>query len=277
MGGLLRDARRLELVDLGSVSRPIERSNHAMTADTPPTKPNPDPDHVVTDELPALTPMGAAAEFIALQLASGDLTHEDLARIVWAYQRANGLVPDGKPGPITRATLARQKTMAKCYPLRVLPDLRRPEITSGFRSRDRPDHDGVDLFYRYVAGRDAPIKVGDGFATRGLDGKPKWFIPEGELAIAAAGGLVSAAEKSPTGWRVWVNHDDGYRTGYFHLRNLRVRAGQHVPLGAPLGEVGDNPRDIDARHLHFEVSPIDRYAPIDPERWLVGATYFVGS
>lgn len=217
-----------------------------------------------------------AAEYLAAQLAEGHLTHEDLARIVFEYQKVYGLVPDGKPGPTTLATLLRMGLMPKVYPLRVLSDLRRPVITSGFRTPSRPDHDGVDLFYRYDPTKDPPSKVGDGAATRGADGKPKWWIPPNERAIAAAAGRVSLAGDSPTGHRVWIEHGDGYRTGYFHLRSLLVTVGQNVTIATPLGECGDNPRDIDARHLHFEVSPIERYDPIDPERWLVGATYHVG-
>jgi hypothetical protein len=37
----------------------------------------------------------------------------------------------------------------------------------------------------------------------------------------------------------------------------------------PLGLVGDNPADHDARHLHFELSPTATYSPIDPTPFLV--------
>lgn len=167
--------------------------------------------------------------------------------------------------------------IGKVYPLPVLADLRKPIITSAFHAKNpsRPKHNGCDFFYRWKES-DGPVKLGDGGATRdqARPGKPKWFIPKGLRAIAAAPGIVQLASDSPTGWRVWVKHADGMRTGYFHLRGIAVRIGQEVAIGTQLGEVGDNPKDIDAQHLHFEVSPVHRYAPIDPEEWLVGATYW---
>jgi murein DD-endopeptidase MepM/ murein hydrolase activator NlpD len=174
--------------------------------------------------------------------------------------------------------------IAKVYPLPVLPDLRRPYITSGFKGRNpsRPNHDGCDLFYRWMATLDPMVKLGDGGATRDprKPGDPKWFIPRaphrfGDIpAIASAPGVVTLAGPTPTGIRAWVQHADGFRSGYFHLRDLYVKPGQAVTLGTPLGLPGDNPRDKDAAHLHFEVSPVDRYEPIDPEVWLEGATFY---
>ncbi len=112
--------------------------------------------------------------------------------------------------------------------------------------------------------------MGDhGAAGKKSDGSPKWVVPTGTLAIAAAAGVVQLAGDSATGHRVWVDHGNGYRTGYFHLLDLRVVVGARVVAGAALGLVGDNPADNDGRHLHFEVSPIDRYAPLDPEPFLL--------
>ncbi len=165
-------------------------------------------------------------------------------------------------------------TAPRVYPLPVLPDGRKAQITSAFRTSARPNHDGCDLFYRWQPS-DGMVKLGDGGATRDpqLVGKPRWFIPAGLCAIAAQAGVVQLAGSSPTGYRVWVDHGDGWRTGYFHLRDVRVLVGQRVELGDELGEVGDNPADVDAEHLHFEVSPVDRYEPMDPAVWLRGATW----
>lgn len=166
--------------------------------------------------------------------------------------------------------------MRKVYPLPLLADMRRPYITSQFRTRNpsRPTHNGCDLFYRWRS-TDGPVRIGDGGATRDpKTGDPRWWIPDGTCAIAAADGVVQLVGDSPTGWRVWLAHADGTRTGYFHLRYALVIRGQEVSIGRALGEVGDNPRAHDAEHLHFEVSPHGRYAPMDPEEWLAGATYF---
>jgi murein DD-endopeptidase MepM/ murein hydrolase activator NlpD len=225
-----------------------------------------------------------AADFVAQCLANKELTAEHIVLLTRAWQAAHGLADDGKPGKLTVAALEqelrklRKQPIVKAYPLRELPDGRRPQITSGFYTNNpsRPTHKGVDLFYPYNPKTDPPVKVGDGGATRDAAGKPKWFIPDKECARAAADGVVTMAGRIATGFRVTIEHLDGNETIYCHLRDVRVAVGQSVALGTPLGEVGDNPIDVDAEHLHFEVSPAGVYQPFDPAIWLQGAAYFVG-
>jgi murein DD-endopeptidase MepM/ murein hydrolase activator NlpD len=218
------------------------------------------------------------ARYIQNRLDAGALTLDDIALLTEAYQAHVGILVDGMPGPETLARLRGlppAPAMRKVWPLPLLADLRKPQITSGFGPRGGKPHNGADMFYRWQAG-DGPVKVGDGGAARDWslpDAPPKWFIPPGTNAIAAAGGRVQLASSSPTGHRVWIEHPDGTRTGYFHLAALHVRIGQVVGAGHRLGPVGDNPSDVDATHLHFEVSPIDTYDPRDPAEWLEGATY----
>jgi murein DD-endopeptidase MepM/ murein hydrolase activator NlpD len=218
--------------------------------------------------------VSAAAEYNAEQLAERELTPELVTWLVRQFQVGAGLGLDGWAGPKTIAAI---KTAMRFLhsPLPTLADGRAAQVTSSFGLR--PDgkggeqqHDGVDLFYSWRAG-DRPDWVGDGGAATKLpSGQPKWGIPDGTMAIAAADGVVGIANGSPSGWRCWIHHSNGLRSGYFHLRNLVVRTGQAVSRGAQLGIVGDNPRDTDARHLHFEVSPIERYEPLDPALYLVG-------
>lgn len=223
-----------------------------------------------------------AVSYVENQLAKHELNAEHIVLLVRAWQEKYDLSNDGKPGKMTIASIEQElrklkgATIAKAFPLRVLPDGRKPHITSGFHTNNpsRPKHNGIDFFYLYDATKDGPVKLGDGGATRGPDGKAKWFIPSGEAARAAADGVVTRASRIATGFRVSVEHLDGNETIYCHLRDLQVQVGQAVALGTPLGEVGDNPIDIDAEHLHFEVSPANEYKPFDPEVWLKGATYF---
>lgn len=225
--------------------------------------------------------LNEAELYVHKQIAAGKLTDRHIAAAVISFQREHALEVDGKPGPHTIAMLdaaVRQlgpQQVEKFYPLPVLPDGRKPQITSRFHTRnpDRPSHKGCDFFYRYDAAKDPPVKMGDGGATRGPDGKPKWFIPDKLDAIAAADGKVVRASHIATGFRVAIEHADGFETIYVHLRNIKVQVGQDVLAGAKVGEVGDNPIDTDAEHLHFEVSPAGRYAPVDPEEWLDGAMY----
>lgn len=158
------------------------------------------------------------------------------------------------------------------YPLEALPDGREPTITSRhfLNNKERKNHNGVDFFYRWRAG-DAAMKIGDGGRTK------NWINPIGTMAIAAADGIVTLAGPSATGHRVWIQHAGGLYTGYFHLLDLwpDVRPGAVVHGGDIIGRVGDNPKDNDARHLHFEVyqGDLGKYprGTIDPERFLRGA------
>jgi murein DD-endopeptidase MepM/ murein hydrolase activator NlpD len=53
------------------------------------------------------------------------------------------------------------------------------------------------------------------------------------------------------------------------LLGVQVSVGQVVKTGDSIGPVGDNPKDGDARHLHFELSPVSHYAPVNPEPFLL--------
>jgi len=220
--------------------------------------------------------MTAADDYNASQITAGKLTTTHITALVKHWQASTaGLEVDGKAGPQTiasiEATLRPVPFLA--MPLPTLPDGRRPTITSRFKTHEpeRPTHDGVDLFYVWKPG-DKPDKVADGGAAgKNPDGTPRWGVPYGTLAIAAATGVVTKdTGPSKTGWRCWIDHGNGLRSGYFHMTELRVNVGQTVVAGQAVGVVGDNPDDKgDARHLHFEVSPVNNYSPLDPELFLI--------
>ncbi len=126
-------------------------------------------------------------------------------------------------------------------------------IWGGFRTRQNPNHDGVDL----GALRNQPV-------------------------VAAAAGTVVTAEcnastnncdvdGSPTvagcGWYVEVRHADNTVTRYCHLiRRPLVAIGQHIAAGQLIGNVGMS-GNASAPHLHFEVHngyPAVRANAIDP-------------
>lgn len=219
--------------------------------------------------------MTSAAEYNAAQIAAGKLGPAHVTELVRYWQHGHGLPQDGMAGPVTLASIA---TSARATatpppflrsPLPVLVDGRRAVITSGFRPADRTNHDGCDWFYPWRPG-DEPSFVGDhGGAGPNPHGPPRWVVPTGTMAIAAAPGVVTMAGDSATGHRVWIDHGNGYQTGYFHLLDLRVKRGDQVVSGTSLGLVGDNPADNDGRHLHFELSPTPGYSPIDPEPFLL--------
>jgi len=213
--------------------------------------------------------MTSAADYNAKQITTGQLTVDHITALVKHWQESTaGLVVDGKAGPKTIASIEEAMRPATAPflapPLPKLPGGRVAEVTSEFRPADRPDHDGIDMFYRWMPG-DKPDFVGDGgCAGRLSDGSPKWVVPYGTPAVAAAAGRVTEAGDSPTGHNVWIDHGNGWRTCCRHLTDLLVKVGDIVAVGNPLGRVGNNPKDNDANHLHFELSPTDRYAPTDP-------------
>lgn len=226
-----------------------------------------------------------AEEYVREELAAGRLTAAHIVELVEFFQERSDLYVDGRPGAKTRAAVDASKAVAGTEqttrspqstpflstPLPTLSGGRKPVITSSFKSVNpsRPNHNGVDWFYRWQEG-DEPAFVGDkGAATKLPSGKPKWGVPYLTFALAAASGTIQIASNSPTGYRCWIDHGNGWRTGYFHLMNLKVHAGEKVIRGQELGLVGDNPKDGDARHLHFELSPVDKYAPVNPEPFLM--------
>jgi len=216
----------------------------------------------------------SAEEFNRKQIAEGKLTDSMITKLVEAWQRGQlGLTVDGYAGENTLSSLSRGSEIEKFWPLACLEDGRKPQITSGFYTENpsRSTHHGVDLFFKWLDS-DPDVPTGDGGAIK-KNGKRRWWYPPGTVAIAAADGVVQASDDTGTGHRVWVDHGNGERTGYFHGSKLLVAKGDVVLAGTPLIVVGDNPKGHDAKHLHFEVSPVDKYAPKNPRTWLTGASF----
>jgi len=71
---------------------------------------------------------------------------------------------------------------------------------------------------------------------------------------AADGGTVSATGWDSTGYgyRVVINHGNGYSTTYNHLSSIAVRTGQQVGKGTLVGGMGSTGRSSGS-HLHFEI------------------------
>lgn len=215
-----------------------------------------------------------AAEYNANQYSADELTDNMLVELVEFWQRKHSLAVDGYAGPNTLASIQNEVgDLEKFYPLRLLSDGRQAVLTSGFHTENpsRPTHKGADFFLPWEDG-DPEVPIGDGGAVA-KNGVRRWWIPEGTHAVSAASGIIQKAGPTKTGYRVWVDHKNGERTGYFHLENCLVEVGQSVQAGFALGLVSDNPTGHDGKHLHFEVSPSDRYAPKNPRLWLKGATY----
>jgi murein DD-endopeptidase MepM/ murein hydrolase activator NlpD len=226
-------------------------------------------------------------EFNSSQFQKGILKPAHLTLLVESWQRHHGLAVDGYAGENTVGSLEDElfkRTPLRVHPLIVMPDGRKPIISSVFWT-ENPDrngvngkrHNGVDFVYRWLD-TDPAVPVGDGGAVE-VNGKRRYWIPDLDAfpharhALSAAAGEVRQLGEIATGWRMWILHTDGTRSGYFHLAKVFVQDRQVVAMGQPLGVVGHNPDAHDALHLHFEVSPIARYAPMNPRTWLERAGY----
>lgn len=126
-------------------------------------------------------------------------------------------------------------------------------LVSGFRTGDRPDHDGVDL-----------------------------SGPRGTTIRAAAAGTVTTVlcnastnncdvDGSPSvrgcGWYLEIHHQGGILTRYCHLQQRpTVSVGEKVVAGQPIGQEGSS-GNSSGPHLHFEVhlnSDTSSAGAIDP-------------
>jgi murein DD-endopeptidase MepM/ murein hydrolase activator NlpD len=111
----------------------------------------------------------------------------------------------------------------------------------------------------------SPFAPADGFGPRGnrfhtgLD----YAAPAGAPVLAAGAGRVARVGPIAGGWGrvVVIDHGRGVTTWYAHLSVARVRVGQRVLAGLPIGLVGASGR-ASGPHLHFEVRV--RGAAIDP-------------
>jgi murein DD-endopeptidase MepM/ murein hydrolase activator NlpD len=112
-------------------------------------------------------------------------------------------------------------------------------VGSGFRTVDRPLHDGVDL----PAPKNTPVRAAArGTVTLAVCSKKTGDCDvDGSLAVPGCG------------WYVEIAHADGLSTRYCHLiRRPLVTAGQRVFAGQVIGYVGTS-GNSSGPHLHFEV------------------------
>ncbi len=94
----------------------------------------------------------------------------------------------------------------------------------------------------YNAGQFFAFHTGQDFAA-----------PGGTVVLAPADGIVALAEPlTVRGISVILDHGAGLFTGYWHLQEALVAAGEAVQAGDPIGLVGTTGRSTGA-HLHWEL------------------------
>jgi murein DD-endopeptidase MepM/ murein hydrolase activator NlpD len=119
----------------------------------------------------------------------------------------------------------------------------RGEVNSGFGPRispwngEREQHNGLDI--------------------AGLPGTPVTSPAAGTVVVAGAGG--------DFGRHVLIDHGNGVRSRYGHLKKIEVKAGQHVEKGDRIGLVGSTGRST-GPHLHYEILVAGK--AVDPRGFL---------
>lgn len=105
-------------------------------------------------------------------------------------------------------------------------------ITSGFGSRIDP-----------ITGEKGAFHTGIDIA-----------FPKNTPIHAAKSGIVVVSEKKTTGYgyRIVINHGDGYTTLYGHCNELLVNVGDKVSVGDVIAKVGTTGRST-GFHCHFEI------------------------
>lgn len=76
--------------------------------------------------------------------------------------------------------------------------------------------------------------------------------PGSAIEATSAGRVIYAGWYGPYGNMVEVDHGNGFRTRYGHMRKLSVKKNEQVELGQKLGEMGKTGRAT-GTHLHYEV------------------------
>ncbi len=211
------------------------------------------------------------ATHVAIDASAGSTPHRTaIAHLVWG-DRVWGTTAEDRV-LVARRRLLQSYTGAEELDAVSYPGLAIvPPLTGGVRlgtSGPGADRDGGKREHR---GIDIDASVGE----------PVRAVADGVVQFAGADmpGRLAARDLVPRQLRRWrsrrmgpggffvrIVHDDGVRTGYFHLHTFNVVAGQTVKAGEVIGRVGLTGVKSSASHLHFEVHEDGELG--DPVRFL---------
>ena len=97
----------------------------------------------------------------------------------------------------------------------------------------------------------------------GLDFRVKSGTP---VVAAANGTVVSSGWNGAYGYRIEIDHGNGYKTSYNHLARVGVTQGK-IAAGQEIGKSGTS-GNTTGPHLHFEVTKDGNF--MNPSSWLWG-------
>ncbi|MGH7335169.1 MAG: murein hydrolase activator EnvC family protein [Candidatus Rokuibacteriota bacterium] len=85
------------------------------------------------------------------------------------------------------------------------------------------------------------------------------------VQVPAPGRVAFAGWRSGYGRTIVIDHGSHVHTLYAHLSTLRVRRGQRVEQGSPIGSTGSTGY-VSGPHLHYEI--LVRGRPLNPRDYL---------
>ena len=86
-----------------------------------------------------------------------------------------------------------------------------------------------------------------------------------DIRATAAGKVIKAFVNAGYGNYVEIDHGNGYRTVYAHMKNYLVKKGEHVKQGQVIGQVGSTGRST-GPHLHYEIRLNKK--PVSPVKFM---------
>lgn len=97
-------------------------------------------------------------------------------------------------------------------------------------------------------------------------------VPSGSKLMSPENGVIVEADKNigECGGRIVIQHTNGFRSGFCHLRKIDVVKGQTVGKGDVIAETGGGPNDPNrgqstGSHLHYQLSYNNTF--VDPQKY----------
>lgn len=125
---------------------------------------------------------------------------------------------------------------------------------------------------RFVTPMKGKMTSGYGYRKRPKGGARRYHrgvdiaAPYGTRIMAAAPGkIVDVSHSWAKGLNIVIEHNDGYRTAYFHLSRANVIEGERVAQGQIIAREGSSGNST-GPHLHFEI--LKRGQPVNPGLYL---------
>jgi len=120
---------------------------------------------------------------------------------------------------------------------------------------------------------EGPVKSGYGHRRSPWDGSPEWHRgidigspPGTPIKSPAPGKVVVASAYGGLGKHVALDHGNGVRSLYGHMKEIDVKVGERVEKGQVIGLVGSTGRST-GPHLHYEL--LVAGSPVDPRGFLL--------